>query len=98
VWHWSDDDADRFKEVTAVNVSKVFAALAVAAVFGVASAAVAKDLGDRPHEGGAVVPCSLDGINPAQHPEIFGNAAVAASYGFVQARDGTWHVRLDCRR
>jgi hypothetical protein len=30
----------------------------------------------------------LDGVNPVQHLEIFGNAAVARSYGFVQSRDG----------
>jgi hypothetical protein len=90
---------DRFKEETAMNAEKAFAAPALAAaVVGVTPAAVAKDLGDRPHEGGAVVPCSLDGINPAQHSELFGNAATAASYGFVQARDGIWHVRPGCRR
>jgi hypothetical protein len=44
------------------------------------------------------IPCSLDGINPAHHPEIFGNPAVAASYGFVRSRDGTWQVRPGCRR
>jgi hypothetical protein len=48
--------------------------------------------------GGGVVRCSLDGINPAHHPEIFGNPAVAASYGFVRSRDGTWHVAPNCRR
>jgi hypothetical protein len=46
--------------------------------------------------GGSVVPCSLGGINPAHHPEIFGNPAVAASYGFVRARDGTWQVGAGC--
>jgi len=30
--------------------------------------------------------------NPAYHPGIFGNPAVAKSYGFVQSTDGTWHV------
>jgi len=43
-----------------------------------------------------VVPCSLAGVNPAYHPEIFGNAAAAQSFGFVQARDGTWHVQSNC--
>jgi len=47
---------------------------------------------------GFVQPCSLVGINPAYHPEIFGNSAVAASYGFVRSRDGTWQVRPGCRR
>ena len=49
-------------------------------------------------EGGGIVRCSLDGVNPAHHPEIFGNPAVAASYGFVQSRDGIWHVQPNCRR
>jgi hypothetical protein len=53
--------------------------------------------GDR-SEGGGIVRCSLDGINPAHHPEIFGNPAVAASYGFVRSPDGTWHVQPNCRR
>ena len=48
--------------------------------------------------GGGVVRCSLDGINPAHHPEIFGDPAVAASYGFVRSRDRTWHVVPNCRR
>ena len=47
---------------------------------------------------GAVERCSLSGINPADHPDVFGNAAVAKSYGFVQAKDGSWHVSPDCRR
>jgi hypothetical protein len=45
-----------------------------------------------------VVPCSLKAIHPAAHPEIFGNPAVAASYGFVRSRNGTWYVRPGCRR
>jgi hypothetical protein len=49
-------------------------------------------------ERSGIVRCSLDGVNPAHHPEIFSNPAVAASYGFVRARDGTWHVQPNCRR
>jgi hypothetical protein len=45
-----------------------------------------------------VMPCSLDGINPAYHPDIFGDPAAARSYGFVRSRDGTWHVQSGCRR
>lgn len=56
------------------------------------------DKGDRPEKGGVVVRCSLNGINPAFQPEIFGNPAVARSYGFVRSRDGTWHVAPNCRR
>jgi hypothetical protein len=82
---------------------KVFVALAVTTglSFLGATSTVAKDDmdgGDRGERGGSVVvPCSLSGINPAAHPEIFGNPAIAASYGFVRSRDGTWHVRPNCR-
>ena len=47
---------------------------------------------------GAVERCSLSGVNPAYHPEVFGNPAVAKSYGFVQSNDGSWHVAPGCRR
>jgi hypothetical protein len=48
---------------------------------------------------GFVIPCSLDGVNPAYHPEIFGNPAVARDiYGFVRSRDGSWHVEKNCVR
>ena len=50
------------------------------------------------YRGGFVKPCSLDGVNPAYHPEIFGNPAFArAVFGFVQARDGSWHVIPNCQ-
>jgi hypothetical protein len=79
---------------------KVFIALAVTtavSALGVVSAAAGKDdVGDRGEVGGAVVPCSLDGVNPAFHPHIFGNPAVAKSYGFEKSRDGTWHVQVNC--
>ena len=64
-----------------------------------AAAMAAGDRDDHGQErGGAVVRCSLDGVNPAVHPEVFGNAATAQAFGFVQAADHTWHVRPDCRR
>lgn len=53
---------------------------------------------DRGSDLSGVVRCSLAGVNPAHHPEIFGNPAVAASYGFVRSADGTWHVVPNCRR
>ena len=73
--------------------------VAITFVVSVASslAGMGGDSGDH-MGGGGVVRCSLDGINPAHHPEIFGNPAVAASYGFVRSRDGTWHVVPNCRR
>jgi len=80
---------------------KALVALAVATALGVlgAASAAAKDSNSRDRDrGGSVVPCSLDGVNPAHHPEVFGNAATALTYGFVQWADHTWHVRSDCRR
>ena len=51
----------------------------------------------RHNRGGFVKPCSLEGVNPVYHPDIFGNPAFArAFYGFVQARDYTWHVQDNC--
>jgi hypothetical protein len=78
---------------------KTFAALAVAttlAVLGTSSAAWSYFDG-RYYRGGFVKPCSLDGVNPVFHRDIFGNPALArAVYGFVQARDGSWHVMPNC--
>jgi hypothetical protein len=81
--------------------SRTFVALAVTAALGIlgAASAAASEHNDHGRErGGSVVPCSLDGVNPVHHPEIFGNAATAQSFGFVQSPDRTWHVRADCRR
>jgi hypothetical protein len=39
----------------------------------------------------------LDGVNPVYHPEIFGNPAVARSYGFFLGPDRRWHVVPNCR-
>ena len=48
---------------------------------------------------GFVVPCSLDGVNPAYHPSIFGNPRIAREeYGFIRSRDGTWHIERNCVR
>jgi hypothetical protein len=48
---------------------------------------------------GWVVPCSLDGVNPAYHPSIFANPRIAREeYGFIRSRDGTWHVEKACVR
>jgi hypothetical protein len=69
-------------------------------ILGTASAVAGPDdMNERGERGGSVRPCSLDGVNPAHHPEIFGNPAVAArEYGFVKSRDGTWHVEPNCHR
>jgi hypothetical protein len=78
--------------------NKPFVVLAVITTLGVlatASAALAK--GGR-HSSGNMIPCSLDGVNPVYHPAIFGNAAVARSYGFVKGQDGVWRVESNCRK
>ena len=78
--------------------NKSFITLSLAAALGVLGVASAT-ASDHGHggRGGFVMPGSLDGVNPVQHPEIFGNPAVAASYGFVRSSDGIWHVRPDWR-
>ena len=83
-----------------MNGKNAFVALALTtalSILGAASAA-AGEMRDRGDERGAVLPCSLDGVNPAYHPEIFGNRAVAQSYGFIQSQVGTWHVAQNCRQ
>jgi hypothetical protein len=81
---------------------KIFVMLAIAAgssALGFAAADAKDDIDKRAERGGSVVPCSLAGVNPAYHPEIFGNPAVAArEYGFVKSRDGTWRVQDNCLR
>jgi hypothetical protein len=62
-------------------LTKTKIALAAALILGTASAALANDSdGER---GGFVLPGSMDGVNPAYHPGIFGNAAAAKAYGFA---------------
>jgi hypothetical protein len=79
------------------NKSVVTLSLAAAlAILGTASA-LASEHGGRGTRGGFVMPGSLDGVNPAYHPDIFGNAATAYAYGFVQSPNGAWHVRNDWR-
>ncbi len=70
-------------------LTKTRIALAALLMLGTASAALAD--GTNNDNGGSVIPGSLDGVNPAYHPGIFGNAATARSYGFVQSAHG-WTV------
>jgi hypothetical protein len=89
----------------AVSENKLLGALAAMIVLGVPAIGSAtlfeseRDNGRNSgkERGGYVSPCSLNGVNPAYHPEIFGNPAVARSYGFVRSRDGTWQVSSGCR-
>jgi hypothetical protein len=82
--------------------AKPCGALAIVIAFGIQGAgpAFAQDNGRNSgkERGGWVPPCSLDGVNPVQHPEIFGNTAIARSYGFVRGRDGAWQVMPGCHR
>jgi hypothetical protein len=76
----------------------LLAALATAAALGglCTSALGSKDFTDRDRKGGSVTPCSLDGVNPVFHPDIFGNPAVARRYGFFLGPDRLWHVIPGC--
>jgi hypothetical protein len=80
--------------------NKSFITLSLAAALGVlgAASAAASEQSGRGLRGGFVMPGSLDGVTPAYHPDIFGNAATANAYGFVQSPNGTWHVRSDWHR
>jgi hypothetical protein len=77
---------------------KAFLSLAVIAAVGVLSSAAAAGSSDRRDQvrDAMVIPCSLYGINPAWHPDLFGNPATAKAYGFVRSPDGTWHVAKNC--
>jgi hypothetical protein len=80
---------------------QAFVALAIATAMGALSAtsADASFFGGRHHRGGYVIPCSLDGVNPVDHPDIFGNPAAAfREFGFVLGPDRSWHVVSNCVR
>jgi hypothetical protein len=79
-------------------MTRAFAVIMMGAALGalIASSATASD--HRRNRGGFVMPCSLDGVNPVHHPDIFGDPAVARSYGFVRSPNGGWQVQKDCRR
>jgi hypothetical protein len=82
-----------------IVISMVLGAVlsAVLSALATTPAAAATSIGDNRHKGGYVVPCSLVGVNPVYHPDIFGNPALAkAYYGFVRGRDGTWQVQSNC--
>jgi hypothetical protein len=77
----------QFREGSVMTRSKAFAIIVITTGLGLlgADSAAARS---HAHGTGAVVPCSLDGINPTYHPAIFDNPAVARSYGFVKGQDG----------
>ena len=82
-----------------MNAKRAFVVVAAAGTLGLLSTSAAWSSFDAHtrDKGGFVKPCSLDGVNPAYHPEIFGNPALArAVYGFVRGRDGNWYVEPNC--
>jgi hypothetical protein len=88
-----EGNAGRF----AMNGRKAFTVLALSAALGASGTTLA--VAQYEHDGGHVKPCSLHGVNPAHHPEIFGDAAAAQEhYGFVKSKDGKWRVEKDCRK
>ena len=79
------------------SIIVVLAAGVGLAFFATAFAGTDRDRDRDRDRGGFVAACDLSGVNPAHHPEIFSNPAVASSYGFVKGRDGTWQVMPNCR-
>ena len=75
--------------------NKAFVMIAITTALGVLGTvpAAASDHNGRERQRGYVLPCSLDGVNPVYHPEIFGNPAVAKAYGFVEGLDRVWRVQ-----
>jgi hypothetical protein len=79
--------------------NKALVVLAITATLGLVgtSSAAWSFFDGRYFRGGFVKPCSLDGVNPAYHPDIFANPAFAkAVYGFVLGRDHVWRVMANC--
>jgi hypothetical protein len=82
--------------MTGTKAYALLAAVAAGAVFGTVSTTLAQ-YGGGSNTYGSITACSLSGVNPAAHPEVFGNPTIAATYGFVQSH-GSWHVAAGCRR
>ena len=76
--------------------NKAFVVIAITTALGIlgtAFAAASDHNGNQERPRSYVVPCSLVGVNPAYHPDIFGNPAVAKAYGFVEGLDRVWRVQ-----
>jgi hypothetical protein len=78
--------------------NRAFVVIAVGGALGALS--VTSALSAQHHDtGGHVKPCSLHGVNPAHHSEIFSDPDIAREhYGFVKSSDGKWQVEVDCRK
>jgi hypothetical protein len=90
-----------YNEEGAMTGNKALVVIAITTALGVLStapAAASDHNGNQDFPRSYVVPCSLVGVNPAHHPDIFGNPAAAKAYGFVQGPDRVWRVESNCRR
>ena len=84
-----------------MTANKAFVVISITTALGILGtvpAAASDHNGSQERPRSYVVPCSLVGVNPAYHPDIFGNPAVAKAYGFVQGLDRVWRVESNCRR
>jgi hypothetical protein len=93
--------AERFVNLMKANMTRLWnvlcCAIALAALLSLTGAPAWAQQGGGAR-GGDVQPCSLAGINPADHSAIFGNPEVARSqYGFVRGPDGNWTAMPNCR-
>jgi len=82
-----------------MSAKRTFIGLAITTALGIVGAAslASAQQGFGSQGSSDVVPCSLAGVNPADHPYIFGNPEVARQqYGFVQGPDGSWQVMSNC--
>ena len=78
--------------------NKAFIMISMTAALGVLGSAAwaAMEEAEKSDQGCSVTRCSLVGVNPVYHPEIFSDAALARSYGFIQGPDRVWHVDGNC--
>lgn len=68
-------------------------AIAAALILSTATAALAsKDSSSDP--GGFVVPGSMDGVNPAYHPQIFGSSQAREAWGYAPLPRTLRHLQL----
>jgi hypothetical protein len=91
-------DGRQYREQIVMTGNKALVVIGITTALGVLNNDSAAAKGRGSGHSGAVLPCSLDGINPVYHPDIFDNPAAARSYGFVKGQDGVWRVQPGCRR
>jgi hypothetical protein len=86
----SDSEAT-IKHRRYAHVDQTRIALAAALILGALGTASAVLAGASDDNGGSVMPGSMDGVDPAYHPAIFGNPNIAKVYGVVDTSHG-WTV------